>query len=71
MCTNTLSSGLHEVKHVWLTGGFLEGEGFVICLYFISHEVSEVGGIFWIGPGYFFMVDQLVKKLLFLEECNC
>ena len=47
-----------------MTGGFIECEVIITCLYDGSQGVSEVGKIVWRGLGSFFMVEQLVCKTL-------
>ena len=66
MCIYLLNHCLHKVQPLRLTGGFLEGEGIITCLYFGRKSVSEVGNIVWRGLVYFVMVDKLGRKTLCL-----
>ena len=55
--TNIISKSLQKVQPVRMTGGFLEGESIIYCLYIGIQGVSEVGKTVWKGLGRFFMVD--------------
>ena len=57
MSTYFLSDFLHKVQPVRLTAGLFYGEG-----YSEGQGVGEVGEIFWRGPGFLFMVEQLGCK---------
>ena len=57
---------LHKVQPVRLTDGLFESEGIRSCLYVGGQGVSEVGDIFWIGPGSLFMVEQTGCKTCYL-----
>ena len=60
--TYFLPNHLHKVQPVRLTGGFLEGEDIITCLYIGIQGVSEVEGILWRRLGSFFMVKELGCK---------
>ena len=59
MSTYLLPNFLQKVHHVRLTGGLIEGEGIIYCLYDGARGFSEVGGIIWGGLGSLFMVEKL------------
>ena len=59
MSTYLLPNFIHRVHHVRLTGGLIEGEGIIYCLYDGARGFSEVGGIIWGGLGSLFMVEKL------------
>ena len=65
MCTNIFSHRPPKVQSVRLSGGSLEGEGVITCLYVVGQGVSVFGRIVWIGFESFLMVEKLIWKNLF------
>ena len=70
VCNYFLLRCLHKVQPIRLTGGLFEGEVVIPCLYVVIQGVIEVGGIFWIGLGYFFMVEQHGHKISVYGRMN-
>ena len=72
MCTYLLSYLFQNVQHISLTGGFLESEVIIYCLYSVNQGFSEFGDIFWRGLSSLFMVEQLgCKNFCFWKNEIC